>query len=255
MIIDTHAHLDQLENLEEALHNAAQAGVEAVVVVSMNLESSQRNLEIKKKYNKPKIYLAMGMHPELAHVQELDSSLKFIREHRRELTAIGEIGLDFWYKWVKKDQAKKDEQKEVFQRHLELAKEFDLPAIIHSRGAWRDCLDIAQRVGVKKAVFHWYSGPVDVLKDILAEGYFVSASPSLAYSPQSREAISHAPIERVLIETDSPVYFTVVPGEGFRAEPKDVIMTLQAYCGLKNVKEEDALEIFNHNAKQFFNLN
>ena len=73
--------------------------------------------------------------------------------------------------------------------------------MIHSRGVWRECLETTQSAGVRKAVFHWYSGPVDVLNDIVKQGYFVSTTPSVAYSPQSREAIASAPIEQTLIET------------------------------------------------------
>lgn len=256
MIIDTHAHLDQLENLPEALKRAVSHGVEAIVAMGMNLESNRKNLDIKQKYHQPKIYIAMGMHPEEAHREELTPCLEFIRKNRQELCAIGEIGLDFWYKGVKKDQNKKEEQMDVFKAHLELAKEFDVPAVIHSRGAWKECLETAVKLNVKKAVFHWYSGPVDILKEIVSLGYFVSASPSLSYSPQSQAAIAEAPLERILIETDSPVFFKGMETEpGFKAEPKDVVRTLKAYCALKNVKEDAALRQFNQNAKDFFNLN
>ena len=139
---------------------------------------------------------------------------------------------------------------------MSLAKEFDLPAIIHSRGAWQECLEMAQAGGVRKAIFHWYSGPVDVLKEILAQGYFVSSSPSLAFSPQSREAIINAPIEQTLIETDSPVFFRgKMESENFKAEPKDVVRTLKAYCELKKIDQDKAAAIFTANAKKFFNLN
>ena len=255
-IIDTHAHLDQLENLDQAMQNAVEAGVDGIVLVSMNLASCRKNLEIKKRVKQPKIYLAMGTHPAEVNLGELGECLKFIRSQREHLIAVGEIGLDFWYKWVKKDLAKQQEQIQSFTKHLELAKELNLPAIIHSRGAWKECLDIVGKIGLKKALFHWYSGPVDILKNILDAGCYVSTSPSLAYSPQSREAMSVAPIERILIETDSPVHFkTDSGGGGFTAEPKDVVRTLKAYCALKNVDEQKALDIFNQNAKQFFNLN
>ncbi len=253
--IDTHAHLDQLENLDQALREAVQAGVEAIVAVSMDLNSCRKNLEIKKKTQYPLIALAMGMHPAEANRAKVSRCLALIHEHAGELAAIGEIGLDFWYKWVRKDQAKKDEQREVFRAFLEAAKELDLPAVIHSRGVWRECLETAQRIGVCKAVFHWYSGPIDVLSDILKEGYYISTTPSLAYSPQSQEAIRHAPIEQTLIETDSPVFFQAQRDEeGFQAGPKDVVKTLKAYCVLKDLDEEKAVAILNQNARTFFRI-
>ena len=277
--IDTHAHLDQVPNVEEALKEAAAVGVEAVIAVGSDLASNQRNLEIKRSTPAPRIYLGLGIHPGNIKAEEIEPTLKFIRENIREASAIGEIGLDFWYKWLRKDQEKHEEQRRVFQRQLELAKEFNLPVVIHSRGTWRECFETTKKVGIKKAVFHWYSGPVDVLKDIIAADYLVSCSPSLAYSPPSREAIIHAPIEQTLIETDCPVFYqSRVPrgtielrsgssesgsskeswieegSEGFQATPKHVFKTLQAYCELKNMKEEEALDVLNRNARQFFNI-
>ena len=255
-MIDTHAHLDQLENIQEALREASIAGVKGIVAVSMDAASCQKNFEIKQKSKSPEIYLAMGMHPSEADLQDLPQCIELIKGHQAQLKAVGEIGLDFWYKWVRKDQQKKDEQREVFRTLLKLAKELNLPAVIHSRGAWRECLETAKETGIKKAVFHWYSGPVDVLKEILDQGYFVSASPSLAYSPQSREAILESPIEQTLIETDCPVYFQGSETEpGFQAQPKDVFRTLKAYCALKNVREQETLKQFNGNAEEFFGIN
>lgn len=260
-LIDTHAHLDHIEHLDQAIENAHKKGVEGIVTVSTDTASCRKNLEIKKKYTKPKIYLAMGMHPSDADGDDLKTCTQLIREHKDELTAVGEIGLDFWYKWVRKDKEKKDEQRAVFRAQLELAREFNLPAVIHTRGTWRECFETVKEVGIQKCEFHWYSGPLDVLKDILEGGYYISASPSLAYSPQSRDAISYAPIERTMIETDSPVFYrTTSHGEvgdaheGFQAEPKDVFKTLKTYCALKNIEEAKAVEIFNRNAKDFFAL-
>ncbi len=254
-LIDTHAHLDHLENLGQALKDAVESGVEAIVAVSMDLESCRKNLVIKKNTDRPKIFLAMGIHPEKASRADLGPCLDFIRQHAGELAAVGEIGLDFWYKWVRKDEARKSEQRNVFRAFLEVAKELNLPAVIHSRGVWRECLETAQSVGVRKAVFHWYSGPVDVLNEIIKAGYFVSTSPSVAYSPQSREAIASAPIERTLIETDSPVhYHGLEASEGFHAEPKDVLRTLKAYCELKGMEEERAAAILNRNAREVFGI-
>ncbi len=93
-----------------------------------------------------------------------------------------------------------------------------------------------------------------MLSEIIAAGYFVSTTPSLAYSPQSRQAIAQAPIERLLIETDSPVFYQENDGMGFQATPKDVFRTLKAYAQLKNFHESEVLEIVNHNAKNFFGI-
>ncbi|MFH1359528.1 MAG: TatD family hydrolase [Candidatus Omnitrophota bacterium] len=253
-LIDTHAHLDQIENIEEALRQADQAGVETVLAVGVDQASNQKNLTLKTQLQRPKIYCALGIHPEFAHLDEAEKGIEFIKKNISQATAIGEIGLDYWYKWVRKEEDVKERLRYIYRAQLEIAKEKNLPVTIHSRGAWQDCLDIAKDVGIKKAVFHWYSGPVDILDAILKCGYFISATPSLAYSPQAQEAIKHAPIEQTLIETDSPVYYKDNEGSGFQATPKDVFQTLKLYCGLKNLSEEKAAEAFNRNARELFNF-
>lgn len=255
-LIDTHAHLDHIKNLDQALEDADKEGVQSIIAVSTDTASCRKNLEIKRTKKNPKIYLAMGMHPSDVNLHDLDACVELIREQRSELVAIGEIGLDFWYKWVRKDTEKKDAQRKVFRTLLELAGELDLPAVIHTRGAWRECFEATKEIGIKQAEFHWYSGPVDVLKDILDRGYYVSTSPSVARSPQSREAMSYAPIEQTMIETDSPVFYSLEENKdnGFQAEPKDIFRTLTAYCALKNIEEERAVDILNRNARDFFHL-
>ena len=255
-IIDTHAHLDHLPNLDQALINACEANVEAIVAVSMDLASCQRNLEIKNsKQKKPTIYLAMGIHPEKASLQELEPCEQLIRKNLSELSAIGEIGLDFWYKAIRKDKENHEVQRKVFRSFLELAKELNLPVVIHSRGTWAECLQIRKEIGLAKAVFHWYSGPVNILKNILEAGYLISASPALAYSSASRDAVNYASVDQILIETDSPVYFgNREAGDGFEAQPKDVWRSLKALCELKGLEENQALNQLNSNAKNFFNI-
>jgi TatD DNase family protein len=248
-IIDTHAHLDQVENLSQALEEARVANVEAVLAVGVDLAANKKNLEIQTLNPSPKIFVGLGLHPGNIESERIEETIQFIRENIQRAVVVGEIGLDFWYNWVRKSEEKKSEQRDVFRRQLELAKEFDKPAIVHSRGAWQECLEMVKGSGIRKAVFHWYSGPVDVLKEILSCGYFVSATPSLAFSPQAREAILFAPIEQTLIETDSPVFFKYPDGSAFHATPKDVWKTLEVYAKLKNIQEKEALEVLNKNAR------
>lgn len=254
-IYDTHAHLDQLENLDAALKAAAVENVKGIVAISMDLKSCHALLEIKKKYASPKVYIAMGMHPSEVNLDELPKIIEMIHLHHKELIAVGEIGMDFWYKWVKKDEAKQNEQRQVFRELLKVAKQYNLPAVIHSRGCWQECVDIVKQVGNTKALFHWYSGPLDVLDQIVNAGYYVSTSPSVDYSPQSRSAMVHAPMDRVLIETDCPVTYTDQDTQqSFKATPKDVWWTLKAYAQLKEMSPQQVLPILNQNAEKFFAL-
>ena len=253
-IIDTHAHLNQIEEVEQVLREAATAELESIVAVSEDLASSQRNLELSRQFSAPKIFVAMGLHPGKVAADNIEPCLQFVAQHIRDIQAIGETGLDFWYPAVRDNDTQKGLQRESFGRHLELARTYNLPVVIHSRGAWRESLDMARDAGVVQAVFHWYSGPVDVLKDILSAGYLISASPSLAYSRQLRDAVRQAPVTQTLIETDCPVFYRLPTGNGFVAAPKDVWRTLQAYAEIKNVVPEQVVSVLNQNARDFFRL-
>ncbi|MBF0478814.1 MAG: TatD family hydrolase [Candidatus Omnitrophica bacterium] len=256
MLIDTHAHLDQLSDCPAALKRAYDAGVTGVIAVSEGLLHSQRNLEIARASTLSKIYLACGIHPSEAHKEDLNAMKEFIRDHRPDITAIGEIGLDFWYRWARKDEEIKSRQRQVFRELLAEALKYDLPVSIHSRGAWDDCFTIVKELGIRRAVFHWYSGPLDILDKILAEDYLISVTPSLAYSVEAQLAAQHAPVKQILIETDSPVFYRLPENkdEGFSAEPKDVSKTLELYCGLKKCDIQSTAEILNNNAIKFFKL-
>lgn len=252
-IIDTHAHLDHVPDVALALQRAFQEGVSDVIAVSTDLQAIQKNLAIQKDNLCVRVHVAFGVHPGEIKVDQLPTTFEFMRTNIQQAVAIGETGLDYWYKWARKDDEEKQKQRDCFEKHLALAKEFSLPIIIHSRGAWKDCLEMTKSFGIQRALFHWYSGPVNILEEILKEGYWVSCSPSLAYSPQSREAMVHAPMERTLIETDSPVFYNH-PDGGFQAEPKDVYKTLKAYVELKNINPQEALERLTYNAKDFFKI-
>jgi len=243
-----------MDDVGAELRAAAQAGVTQVIAVGVDLAANRLSLDVQKRTQAPAVSLAFGIHPGNIIQEQIDETMAFIREHRADLVAIGEIGLDYWYPWMKKNDAKKQEQHKVFQLQLELAKEFDLPVIVHSRGAWRECFTMTKAAGIKRAVFHWYSGPEDVLKDILESGYFVSATPALHYSPPLQEAVRQAPIEQTLIETDSPVVYRIAKENPLKAGPKDVFVTLDAYAQVKGVDKEKAAMIFNDNARKLFNL-
>jgi len=253
-IIDTHAHIDQLEDLPGALARAAEAGVSDIMAMSVDLDSMQKVLSIAGQYSNPRIHPALGVHPGLVKPELQQAAFDFLRANIGRARAVGETGLDYWYKWVRKDEVERQKQKDSFAFHLDLARECDLPIVIHSRGAWKECLSMVKAARVQKALFHWYSGPVDVLEQIVAAGFYVSTSPSVAYSPESRRAMEQAPLERILIETDSPVNYK--EGEAFfMAEPRDVLRTWKALAALKKIEEEKVLDAVNANARTFFGIN
>ncbi len=248
-IIDTHAHLYDLKGPEAALLEAGKDGVSDVIVLGVDLASNEKHLELQTKTASscyPRFHLALGLHPgNITTPQETQMCLDLIRTYAAKIVAIGEIGLDYHYKWVINDDKKKQEQRDVFRRQLLLAKEFDLPVVVHARSAFREALDMTIASGVGKVDFHWYTGPVDMLKETLDAGFMVSVSPALEYSPEAQAVARYAPLERLLIETDTPV-------RGWT--PKDVWRTLDALALIKGMPREDVLNVVNLNAKNLFGL-
>ena len=251
-IIDTHAHLDELENLESALTKAKHSGVIAIVAVGSNHQSNQEVMKICLKYPSF-VYPAFGLHPwELGNLEpnQLESTLESIGEGANDITAIGEIGLDYDKRVVK--VSPKELQKEAMKRLLALAREHKKPAIIHSRYAWKDSFEMVKEAGIKKAVFHWFTGFSSALKDILEAGYFISATPATEYHEEHRRAIKETPLGKLLLETDCPV--TYGRETTYRSEPVDILRSLRAVAALKGIDEISVAEQTTHNATQFFDL-
>ena len=251
-LIDTHAHLEQVDNLDEALVNAKEAGVEAIIAVGVDHDSNRKIIEIVRKDAPVRIFPALGIHPGEIRPGEIDLGLKFIKDNISKLVAVGEIGLDFWYAQTKKPD-KKQQQMRVFKKQLQIAKKNNLPVSIHSRGAWSECIAMCHQLEIEKAVFHWYSGPIDILRLALDRGYFVSFTPALEYSKQHKEAAEFAPVDRIMIETDSPVPFRAGSVKE-NAQPKDVFRSLKYLAEIKSISEEELAKKTFENSVQFFNL-
>ena len=248
-VIDTHAHLEEITGLDAALERAKQAGVVAIIAVGVDLASNKRILEIADRY-KGFVYPALGLHPgNLGDIAHREAAFQHIESNLERVVAIGEIGLDYFYKEARKEGEARQSQRQAFNRALSLARDSGKPALIHSRGSWKDSLALAQESGVKKAVFHWFSGPLDVLDKIMEVGYFISASPAAEYSPAHKQAIARATVDRLLLETDSPVTYN-----GVASEPAHVIRTLKAVAELKKSAVELIAETTSNNAKGLFHL-
>lgn len=250
-LIDTHAHLEDVEDLDEALRKAGEAGVAAVVTMGSDYESNLWALteSVKHQREQLRIHPAIGVHPWRLDAEGIEVDVSFVEENISEAVAIGEIGLDYWYREARKNEEKKELQKELFRRLLGTAKKHSKPVSIHSRGAWADCVDIAAEMEVEKAVFHWFTGPPDALKKLLDHGYYVSATPAAAYSKYLKATVADTPLERLLLETDSPVAY-----RGETSEPAHLHKALSAVAELKGLKEETVAEKTTENARLVFGI-
>jgi TatD DNase family protein len=241
-LVDGHAHLEELDDLSESLREAKAAGVRGIIAVGMDIWSNQRLLEIAKR-NKGYVYPALGYHPWKIREEEAGTNLSFIGDHVEEGVALGEIGLDY------KIKVKKELQWKVFGDLLDIALESNKPVIIHCRHSHRRAFQMVKERKIAQAVFHWYSGPLDLLDQILSGGYFISATPALIYSPAHQEAIKRAPLEKILLETDTPVSY-----QAREARPKDVRISLEEVARLKKIDPFIVAEQTTRNASMFLQI-
>lgn len=251
-VIDTHAHLDELDDPEPAVQAARDAGLEAVVSVGLDMPSSARTLELAARHP-GFVYPAIGWYPANVREEEIEDNLHYLETNLVNAVAIGEIGLDY-VKRVK-DAVSIRLQQEVLAELLKLARNHRLPAVLHTRYAWKDALKIAVDVGLEEAVFHFYTGPSSVLKDIVEAGYYVSVGPAAEYNEDMRRVVRDTPPDRLLLETDCPFVF-----KKFRradeppATPVEVLRALKAAAEILKVPEVELAEITTANARRLFGI-
>jgi len=248
-LIDSHCHLEEIENLDSVIERAKSAGVIAIIAVGSDYQSNNQVLKIAEKY-RGFVYPALGFHPARLEASRLNQNLEFIEDHITAVKGIGEIGLDY-HKRVTAIVSK-ELQKSVLREILVIARKYQKPVIIHSRYAWRDSLALVEEAEVEKAIFHWYTGPSSVLKDIVSHGYFISATPAAEYHQEHRRAVKAIATENLLIETDSPVSYGTE--RRWQAEPADVLRTLKAVAELRGINEQKLAQITTNNAIKFFDL-
>ena len=248
-LIDSHCHLEEIENLGSAIEKAKSAGVVAIIGVGSDYSSNSQVLKIAEKY-RGFVYPALGFHPARLEATQIAQNLKFIEDHLTEVNGIGEVGLDYDKRITK--IAPKELQKSVLAEVLAIAQKYQKPVVIHSRYAWRDALSLVEGAQIKKAVFHWYTGPSSVLKDIVHQGHLISATPAAEYHQEHRRAIKSISLENLLIETDSPVSYGMNPK--WQAEPADILRSLKAVAQLKGISEQELAQITTRNAIEFFDL-
>ena len=241
-MIDSHAHLSEINDVEGALARAQAAGITGIVAVGMDVASNRATLELHRRFP-GLVYPALGYHPWSVTREGVDENLAFIEEHLPRCVALGEVGLDYQAKVNKKLQ------QEVLALLLDLAARLNKPVILHTRFSQPRALRMVQAAGIARAVFHWYSGSLEVLQEIMAQGYFISATPALAYSPPHQAAVQAAPVSRILMETDSPVTY-----QGVVAEPAHLLATARELGRLKDLELAEVIATTTANARDFFNI-
>ncbi len=248
-VIDSHAHMEGYGDAEAVIGRAKESGVDAVVAVGGNVESSAYALELAERHQ-GYVYPGIGVHPSEVLKVDHGEALRFVREYAGRAALIGEVGLDYAYPFAKAAEVR-EKMRTLYSGLLEVAAEEGLPVAVHSRSAYRDSLDILRRHDVPGAVFHWYDGPLKTLRLILDSGFYVSATPAAEYSKGHRAVLAEAPMERILVETDSPVHLRRL---GRRSEPADVWLTVHALAGIKGMEPGEVARIATLNTETLFRV-
>ena len=252
MLIDSHCHLESSLELDGIIGRAQEAGVVLMLDAGSNLDHLKEHLDICKKYSQ--VYTAAGAHPHQAlEFKDLAVADILHGTENEKVIAIGEAGLDYFY-----DFAPKEAQIELFEKNIEAAQESGLPLIVHNRDSDEDMIRILSNAYDKKefkAIIHCYSSGLDLAKTALEMGFYISASGIITFtkSQKIRDNFTYIPLERLLIETDSP-YLAPVPKRGESNEPANVIYTAQRLAEIKKVSFEKIAEVTTQNFKRLFGL-
>ncbi|MFS0656651.1 TatD family hydrolase [Bacillus sp. 179-C3.3 HS] len=255
MLFDTHAHLNAEqfnEDLEQVIERAKSEKVEKIVVVGFDRPTISRAMELIEEYEF--IYAAIGWHPVDA-IDMTDEDLAWIKElsQHEKVVAIGEMGLDYYW-----DKSPKDVQKEVFRRQIALAKEVNLPIIIHNRDATEDVVTILKEEGAAEVggIMHCFTGSLDTAKACMDMNFYISFGGPVTFknAKKPKEVVKGIPSDRLLIETDCP-YLTPTPFRGKRNEPSYVKYIAEQIAELREISFEELAELTTENAKKVFRIN
>lgn len=252
-VIDTHAHYDDEafdEDRNKLLTEMLENSVENIITIGCTMERSRMALDLAERYDK--IYCAVGIHPEDCYdlPENYLDELKEMALSNKKVVAIGEIGLDYHSEGYKKEK-----QITVFKEQLSLAKELNLPVVIHSREATLDTMEILRELK-PNGVMHCFSGSADTAREIVNLGMMISFTGVITFKNAKKavEACSAIPLDRIMLETDCP-YMAPVPYRGKRNISSYVYNIAEKIAEIKGISVEEAIEACNNNAVRFFGLN
>ena len=254
MLIDSHAHLEMKDfdrDRERVIARALEAGVRQIVTVGTTLPEIAKALDIARKY--PGVYVAMGIHPHEVkdiHPGDYDEIRRLAKQEK--VVGFGEIGLDFF-----RNHSPREVQLIRFRELLRLGKELNLPIIIHDRDAHEETMRILEeeKEGIWRGVFHCFSGDWAMAQKVIRMGFYISIPGTVTFqkSQAQQEVVRKIPLERILLETDSP-YLAPEPNRGKRNEPAFVRHTAEKVASLKGLSFEDVARITSVNTRLLFGI-
>ncbi len=251
-IFDTHAHYADRafdEDRYELLEKLPEMGVKYIMLASSSVEDTAENAAIAQKYGY--IYAASGVHPESVD-ENPENYLDIVREtalSSPKIKAIGEIGLDYHY-----DGYSREKQLKLFEEQLILAKELDLPVIVHSRDACEDTLNMLRKHR-PRGVVHCFSGSAETAKEIIKLGMYIGFTGVLTFknAKKALKALEEVPLDKLLLETDCP-YMAPVPFRGKRCDSSMIAYTAAAAAEIKGIDTQEIIDITCENGKRFYGI-
>lgn len=253
-LFDSHAHLDDEqfnEDRKEIIEKIMNSDVKRMINVGADIKTSESSIKLANEYNI--IYAAIGIHPHDVSNSKIDDLeyLKELANKNKRVVAIGEIGLDYYY-----DNSPRDLQRDWFAKQIKLSEELELPFIVHSRDASEDTHDIIKSNIVKSNfVLHCFGQSLEMAKKYIEMGGYISFAGPVTYkkSIKLREVVKHIPIDKILIETDSP-YLSPEPKRGKRNDPTNVELIANTIANELNISIEELAEITFDNASRLFSI-
>ncbi len=253
MFIETHAHLyfDKFdEDREAVIERAFAAGVNKIINIATDVESALQCIELAEK--NAGLYATVGVHPNdgASLSSGMLNKLRALAEHKK-VVAIGEIGLDFYW-----DTCPAALQEKAFRAQISLAKELNMPIVIHNREAGREIIDVLKSEGVDglRGVFHCFSDTTALAMEVLELGFHISFTGNLTFKKSTLPAVAAAlPLNRLLLETDCP-FLSPEPKRGRRNEPARVVYIAEKLAEIKGIPLEEIAGATTENAISLFGL-
>jgi len=248
-MIDVHCHLEheKFRNNKQLIQSLKNE-LKAIITSSSHPEDFEYSLQLRKEFG-GFVFLCVGLHPE--YIEEfseetLDFFEDFVKRNKNEIVSIGEIGLDYF--WIK-DESLREKQKWLFEKLIELAKSIDKPVTVHIRDAYEDALEILEKVDYQKVHLHMFGGD-KFLDKVLSNEWKVSVGPILLRSKKHKKIVKNLPLERIMLETDSP-WMKI---NGKESLPNDVKIVAEKICEIKKLSLEEVEKETDNNAISFFKL-
>ncbi|MFD0824928.1 TatD family hydrolase [Neobacillus sp. M.A.Huq-85] len=254
-MIDAHIHLDHYKDEEIQVIMADSSLIDALVSVSFDLESCKRNLQLAGRFNK--VRPAFGFHPEqpLPSVYEQEKLFQWMEEHRKEMVAVGEVGLPYYTRLEGKISNKEyGKYIELLENFMQRAKDWEKPIVLHA--VYDDAplvCDLLEKYSLTKAHFHWFKGDEKTIERMIENGYFISLTPDVVYEEEIQQLGSIYPLEQMMIETDGPWPFEG-PFAGIMTHPNMMEESIRVIAEIKGLSVGEVSEKLFENTVSFYQI-